>query len=104
MLLLSVFKGNLIFSTDFRKKSSNIDFHENPSNGSLGVPCGLIDMTNTTITFRRILSLFVNFCENSLKNESLPKFIFPCRMYVRAGNGRCWSGGVQLELIKKKAQ
>ena len=31
------------FSTDFRKKSSNIKFHENPSSGSRAVPCGQTD-------------------------------------------------------------
>jgi hypothetical protein len=32
-----------IFSMDFRKKSSNIKFHQNPSSGSRAVPCGRKD-------------------------------------------------------------
>ena len=42
-LFLSDFNGTWIFSTDFRKKSSDIKFNENPPNGSRVVPCGRTD-------------------------------------------------------------
>ena len=38
--LLSDFNAPYIFSIDFRKKYSNIKFHENPSTGSRAVPRG----------------------------------------------------------------
>ena len=36
-------KKSIFFPTDFRKKNSNIKFHENPSSGSRVVPCGQTD-------------------------------------------------------------
>ena len=38
-LFLSDFNETWIFSTDFGKKFSNIQFHESPSSGSQGVFC-----------------------------------------------------------------
>jgi len=43
--LLSDLNAFYIFSTDFRKKYSNIKFHENPSSGSRAVPCRRKDGT-----------------------------------------------------------
>ena len=39
-LLCQVFMKLELFLTDFRKKYSNMKFHENPPNGSPVVPCG----------------------------------------------------------------
>jgi len=48
----------LEFTTDFRKKSPNIKFHENPSCGSRAVSCGRMDgqtdLTKLTVTFSDI--------------------------------------------------
>jgi len=33
-----------MFSRNFRKKHSNIKFHENPSSGSRALPCGRSDV------------------------------------------------------------
>jgi len=43
LLLLSDFNETWIFSTDFRKKTTNIKFNENPSCGSRVIPCGRTD-------------------------------------------------------------
>ena len=37
------FQWNLNFLTDFRKKSLNMKFNQNPSSGSRVVPCGRTD-------------------------------------------------------------
>ena len=52
-LFLSDFNETLISSTDIRKKkSSDVNFHQNPSSGSRVVPCGQTDMTKLTVAFR----------------------------------------------------
>jgi len=53
-LFLSYFNETWIFSTNSRKKYSNIKFHENPSSGSRAVPCGQTDgkMRKLTVAFR----------------------------------------------------
>jgi len=40
---LSDFTATCIFWTGFRKKNSNIKFHETPSSGSRVAPCGHTD-------------------------------------------------------------
>ena len=59
----------LDFSEHILEKYSNIKFHENPSSGSLVVPCGQrdgqTDMTELTVTFRN----FVNLPNNSMLHE-----------------------------------
>ena len=42
-LFLSDLNGTLIFSIDFRKKYSNIEYRENPFSGSRVVPFGRTD-------------------------------------------------------------
>jgi len=42
-LFSSDFNKTLTFSTQFRKKYSDIKFDENPSSGSRVVPCGRAD-------------------------------------------------------------
>jgi hypothetical protein len=51
-LFLSDFNETSIFCIDFRKKYSNIKFHENPSSGSGVVACGRTDMTKLIVAFR----------------------------------------------------
>ena len=51
-LFLSDFNEPCLFPNRFKKKYSNIKFHENPSSGSRVVPCGRTDMTKLTVTFR----------------------------------------------------
>jgi hypothetical protein len=54
-LFLPDFSETWIFLTQIFQKSSNIKFHENPSNGSRVVPCGRVDgctgMTKLTVIF-----------------------------------------------------
>jgi len=40
------------FSRQIFEKYSDIKFHENPSSGSLVVPCGQTDRTNQIVAFR----------------------------------------------------
>ena len=58
-LFLAGFNETWIFSTDIRKKSSNIKFRENPSCGSRVVPCGRTDRQDEAN--RR----FSQFCERA---------------------------------------
>jgi hypothetical protein len=51
-LFLSDFNGTWTFSTDFSKKYSNIEFHENALSGSRVVPCGRTDLTKLIVAFR----------------------------------------------------
>jgi hypothetical protein len=41
----------LEFSPQIFEKYSNIKFHENPSSGIKGVPCGQTDMTKLIVAF-----------------------------------------------------
>jgi hypothetical protein len=41
----------------FSKKSSNIKFHQNPSNGSQVVSCGTTDMTKLIVAFRNFANV-----------------------------------------------
>ena len=52
-LFLSDYNETWIFSTDFRKKSSNIKFYKNPSSGSGVFPCGRTDITKQIVALRR---------------------------------------------------
>jgi hypothetical protein len=51
-LFLSDFNETWIYPYRFsKKKSSNINFHENPSSGSRSVPCGqMTDMTKLMVS------------------------------------------------------
>jgi hypothetical protein len=65
-LFLSDCNETLIFSTQFTgKKSSNIKFHQNPSNGSRVVPCGqtdgVTDMTKLIVAVRNFANASYNF-------------------------------------------
>ena len=51
----------------FEKKSWNIKFHENPSNGNRFIPCGQTDGTDTA----KPIVTFWQFCEKA-KKKLLP--------------------------------
>ena len=60
--LLSDFNETGVFSTDFRKKYSNIKFHESPCSGSR-VPCGRTDGRTDRWTDMTKLIAFRNFAK-----------------------------------------
>ena len=62
-LFLSHLNQIWIFSTDSRKESLNIKFHQNSSSGSRLVPCGRTDMTKQNSRF------FVIFQTRRLKSK-----------------------------------
>ena len=68
-LFLSNFNETCIFSTDFRKKSSNIKFHENPSSGCRVVPCGRADGHDEAN------SHFSQVCERAFKKRERKKIV-----------------------------
>jgi len=76
-VFLSDFNETWIFSTDLKKKFSNIKYHVNASNGSQVVPWGKMDGQ----TWRSFNS-FLNALKN-MKIKTEPSF---CGMY-RAENG-----------------
>jgi hypothetical protein len=45
------------FSQQFFKKSSNIQFHENPSSGSTIVPCGWTDMMKLIVAVHNFTNM-----------------------------------------------
>jgi hypothetical protein len=51
-IFLCDFHGTWIFSRDFKKKFSNIKFHENPSSRNRVVPPGRTDMTQLVLVLR----------------------------------------------------
>jgi len=55
------------FSRQFLEKYSTIKFHENPSSGSPGVPCGRKE--GRTDRHDEANSGFSQFCERALKEE-----------------------------------
>jgi len=64
---LSYFNENLIFSSDFRKKYSNIKFHKSPSSGGRSDPSGWTDTVTDGSTDRHdeANSRFSQFCERA---------------------------------------
>jgi hypothetical protein len=64
-LFLSDFNETRFFPTDFRKKSSNVKFHENPSSRSRVVPCGRAG--RRTDGHDEANSRFSQFCERAQK-------------------------------------
>jgi len=54
-------------------------FHENPSSGSLVVPCGRTDMTKLVVAFR-------NFAKSQCANENKTNFRSPQRTYNKSTN------------------
>ena len=59
----------LEFSRQIFEKSSDIKFHQNPSNASRIAACGQTDMTRLIVTFRN----FANAPKNPYFNISLVK-------------------------------
>ena len=68
-LFLSYLNETWIFSTDFRKISSNIKLHQNPCNGSRVVPCGRTDITKLIFAFRD----FANAPKKYAQSPALPR-------------------------------
>ena len=64
-LFLSYFNGTWTFSTDFRKKYSNIESHENPFSGRRVVPCGWTDRQ----TYMKKLIFTFRYFANAPKND-----------------------------------
>ena len=64
-LFLSDFNETWISSTDFRKKNSNVKFHENPTSRSRVIPCGPTD--GETDRHYKANSRFSQFCERAQK-------------------------------------
>jgi hypothetical protein len=62
--ILVRFQRNLNFLDGLSKTYSNIEFHENPSNGSIVVSCWRIDMTKPIAAFR-------NFANAPYNNNSV---------------------------------
>ena len=59
------------FYSFFFEKYWNIEFHENPSDGSRVVPCGRTDMTKLIVGFRN----FANVPQNN-PNDKFPLFLY----------------------------
>jgi hypothetical protein len=58
----------LEFSQHIFEKSSNIEFHENPSNGSRVVPCGQTDgLADGLAAMMKLTVAFRNFANASKK-------------------------------------
>ena len=57
LFFLSDFNETWIYSTDFQKKSLNMNFHENLPSGSRVVPCGQTDMTKQTAAFHNFVNM-----------------------------------------------
>jgi len=57
-------KLEFTFMADFQKKSSNIEFYGNPSNGSKDVPCG---QAGRQADMTKLMAAFCNF-ENMLND------------------------------------
>jgi hypothetical protein len=51
-LFMSDFNDTLTFSTEFRQKTQDIKFNENPSSDRRVFPCGQTDMTKLLDAFR----------------------------------------------------
>ena len=71
-IILTRFEWNLNFLDNFRKKYSNIKFHENPSSGCRVIPCGRTDMMKLKVTFRN----FANAPKNALQPGSKSVLIY----------------------------
>jgi hypothetical protein len=51
------------FSRQIFEKVLNTKFYQNPSIGSLVVPCGQTDMTELIVAFRNFANAPKNYCE-----------------------------------------
>jgi hypothetical protein len=69
----------------FFEKSSNVQFHENPSSGSRVVPCGRTDMTKLIAAFRN----FAQAPKKHLENCCLP-ICGSVRRHQRHGGTCCF--------------
>ena len=74
-LFLSDSNENWIFETDFRKKYSNIKFHENLSNGNLIFACMQTDRQTD------MMKLIIT-CRNFLNLSTMRKLIKLCQISV----------------------
>ena len=80
------FKEILIFSTDFRKQSSDVKFHQNSSNASWLVQCGRTDGRKDKRTeITKLIVAFLNFANAPEKDWIWPVSLAGNKDRLRVG-------------------